>query len=161
MLVRLEKGPHHVGTEAHGEKRHGEERFSMRGRGPLLLGWLSSGSSLWLFSVSLCASVVRSSPRGLRPVTKRGGVLGAPFDPYVSAYGHPARARGGSGTLPRQRARRPRYAPNCHYILQFSVMCRIYVDLHTLGEYTHGLRGGLILRMSPGVWGYAKSRRKQ
>ncbi len=60
MLVRLEKGPHHGDTEAHGEKRHGEERFSMRGMGPLLLGCLSCGFSLWRFSVSLCASVVRS-----------------------------------------------------------------------------------------------------
>ncbi len=71
MLVRLEKGPHHGDTEARGEKRHGEERFSMREMGPPLVSWLSCGSSLWLFSVSLCASVVRSSPRGLRSVTKR------------------------------------------------------------------------------------------
>ncbi len=35
--------------------------------------------------------------------------------------GHPARALGGSGTLPRQRARCPRYARVCHHTLQFSV----------------------------------------
>jgi hypothetical protein len=33
----------------------------------------------------------------------------AGFRLYLSAYGHPARVRGGSGTLPRQRARCPRY----------------------------------------------------
>jgi len=35
--------------------------------------------------------------------------------------GHPARALGGSGTLPSQRARCPRYARSSHFNVQFSV----------------------------------------
>ena len=35
--------------------------------------------------------------------------------------GHRARPLGGSGTLPRQRARCLRYSRNCHYILPFSI----------------------------------------
>ena len=54
--------------------------------------------------------------------------------------------RGGSGTLPRQRARCPRYKRNCHYISRLSEGWEKIGLQHLFDDAGHGLDGFIKLR---------------